>query len=245
MTATIDSANVVTATPSGTGTAISQAVTIGASDNFLLVMASAWSTLALGIFSGTPQFNGVNLTKYYNQDGVGFSTDQCGEIWYLTNPSVGTFNFTATCALTNLNNENPFAITLIPMSSVNTASPLGTVAHMASSSLATSSVTATGAGSNDIYVGQGFPFFTSVTTGGSPMVNLFTGNNVNGHNGSISTDSVPGTSAGTFSYTGSGGTNNGLIIMAVAVFGSIAPSAPFAPFGGQAKFFVNERVVQF
>lgn len=211
MTVLVDVTNVSNYTPSAANTTLNAPVTIGAGDNFLLVVCNCWQT---NIFNGVaPTFNGVNMLQATAQDGVGLSGGQSQEIWYLANPPVGTYTFAGNTLGNTSGGTNAF--TFVPLSGVNTAAPFGTPNYVQSGTLATAAPTATGANTGGKYIGTGFVEYTLIANGGGFDTNLATLLNVAG--ASVMVDYIPANHPGAFSYTGSGGPNTGAVGTAVAV----------------------------
>jgi len=215
MTATVDSGNVVVQTVASTATTFSFSVTVGSGDNFLLLIGDIWGANISGA-----TFNSVALTK--KSDSGATAPDMVSSVWSLANPPVGTFTLAGTLASAATGGSMVFAV---PMSGVNTTSPLGTASYTdnTSSPVTTVATTATGAGSNDIYVGSGFMTCATIANVNGNMTNLAKSAQFQGQIASV--DSIAGTNTGLMSYSGTGGGQVEALATAIAVFGSTAAAS--------------------
>lgn len=200
----LDTANAVSGNaPSGTSLTLS--VTLSASDNFLVVGEEDWTSADVtGI-----TYNGVALTEKCS--GNNGSSLYSG-IWYLASPPTGSaYNLVISFASTS-----GIGATAVGASGVNTGSPFGTCASNGGISSVNPSVTATGAGSNGVYIGIGATGDTTLTIAGANQTLVGTAqNNVNTIM-AFQMSSIPGVDTGAFSWTGSG-TGGGTEAMAAAV----------------------------
>ena len=189
-----------------TGATLSISTTVASGDNLLVLECSQYTNAAL--FSAAPTFNSASMTKVASQYGVGYGTgSQSNEIWGLVSPTVGTYSITATIALTS----QAVTCAAVPMSGAATSSTFGTPAYYPGTSLGEQSVTASGATSSGVYIGEGFTPSTSISTGGLPMTSLYILNSGNGW----SFDYEAGSASGTFTYTPASGYSPAIVAIAV------------------------------
>jgi hypothetical protein len=226
MPAAIDTAN-VTSNPGTNVTSNSFSVTVGAGDNALFIQESALSGSGAYAPSGIT-YNGVSLTMVPSSSIV--STDIETSLWYLVNPPTGSHTLVVTYGSYAQN----VAAGALPMSGVNTASPIGTAATAGSSSSLNVAVTVTGGTANDLYIGVCGCTGTAISSGSAPQVNQWQQQNIDALS-SASGDSIPGNDTGSFSWTGSSpdflGSMNAASAVAVkgAVTAAYAPNIGFNP----------------
>jgi hypothetical protein len=170
----------------------------------VIVPSSSSGTAAL-VEMGPPTsmtYNSVGMTLQSSYAYAGGSFPIVVSVWYLATPPTGAAHQVAFSYLTS----PAFAgLVAIPMSGVNTSAPFGTAANNASTSSSNASVTATGAGANDLYLACAVNGTQTMMATGANQTNLAAINGLGGSpNSSISADTVPGVDAGVFSWTGSG-----------------------------------------
>ena len=208
MTAAVDNANVASNTAVG-GTTISVSATCGASDNFLLAVYGGYAA-PLDIPSSIT-YNGVGMT-HFATDASDASTTTCCYFYMINPPTGSSLVLLATAA----NSVVSSALVAIPMSGVNTGSPVGTGAA-ATANDANPAVTPTGGAASDLYIGAVMTqAVTSVTPSGSQtgIVNL----NAIHSAASFAVGSLPGSGSGAFTWTMS---STLWVALGVAIQGSV------------------------
>jgi hypothetical protein len=220
MTVTVDTANAAYVTSGAGGlTSASVNVTVGAADT-LLVVKMLMEHVTAPVDPSSITYNGSSLTKLGSAsaiDAIDSTVMVYGAYYYMVNPPVGTFSLALTFA-----SAWKYTVLAEPMTGVNTSSPFGALVwntNNAGSNVNTISVTATGAGINDIYSGFGFLEWNNTAGTNGNMVNVVV-QPTGGY--SASGDYIPGTFAGLMSYAG------GTVGLArIALAGAVPILAPF------------------
>jgi hypothetical protein len=219
MAAAIDTANAQTIVITA---AVTNAVTlascvVASSDNALIV-----STLTIPVNPGqapnTVTWNGSSLTLLSQQNDAAQAYTLT--VWYLLNPTPGTGSVVVTT--TSGGGMSYGSIAHLPLSGVlatNAGTAFGTPSwtYNGAGSVTTISATCSGTtSSNDIYFGWGFLATNTIARTGGQTNATFS----NATNASQSYDSLPGTSAGPMSYSGTGGVQTAGVALALPIFGS-------------------------
>lgn len=199
-----DTANKVNDSSSFTGTGTSTSVTVGASDNLLLVFTENKYNTGPAVAPNGFTYNGVALTKIADNSNWGGGTicDICGiTMWALVSPATGTHTLVGTWTTNTSGGQcDVFAI---PVSGAATSSTFGTAATNQSGSTRNPAVTATGGSSGTLYFGANYNFSGTTTGSSSGIVDLGGRQSIGGGaNESWTVSTMPGTS-GAFTWTGS------------------------------------------
>jgi hypothetical protein len=198
MSAAVDVANIASANNNANSPAGN--VTLGASDNFLaLLVGSDNSTAAAApttlTVNGVSALSNLIVSNTFTSNGR-FTLGA----YYLTGLPTGS---ALAVVCTTPNSNTAIGWVAVPMSGVNTASPIGNT-NSATGSTGTPSVTATGAGANDIYLGSLITRASSITPPGGNQTNLKNIGPLNSPTNTLdalSVDSILGINSGAFSWT--------------------------------------------
>jgi hypothetical protein len=176
------------------GVATTFAFTVPAGTTCLVLMEGNTATSGTSTLPTAVTYNGVSLTNVSGSLSVEAITPEGVSIWYLLSPPTGS---SLTVSVTYTATIQEQCMILIPLTGVSLATPVGTPA-IATASTTSSAVTATGGGSQDLYLGCMQSQNTTSTPGGG-QTNLTTktsrGTTI------LSADSIPGSSSGAFSWT--------------------------------------------
>jgi hypothetical protein len=200
MTVAVDSGNIVSDSSSFTGTATSTSVTIGASDNLLVV--------AVGIrYNGSPSappdsftYNGASLTLLGN---VGAGGNWNTSLWYISAPATGTHTLAGTWS-TNTGGGIADVIA-IPISGAATSSIFGTAVTGSSTSNNSPAVSPTGGSSGTLYLAATANGIATTAGSGTGQTDISNNNGLGGGaNVSVTASTIAGSGTGAFTWTGSG-----------------------------------------
>lgn len=215
MTAAIDTANFHNEQSSSvtTGFTTATANTVSAADNLLLVWLECYTGSTSAQHATSVVWNAHGLTYYgqaYNTV-AGTSLD----LWYLKTPTAGS----GTIVVVYPQNLGGFSyIAAIPISGANISgsisTTLGTLATTASITTSPGTVTPTGGNSTGFYLGCCQMSGSSITQTNANGTNLG-----NFQSGAQSTDWIPGSDTGSFSWTSPGvtaGEAAGVAVLGIA-----------------------------
>jgi len=204
----IDSANVVEA-GKGFGTSQTLTVTCSASDNALVVLEGSRTGGAANIPTGIT-YNGVALTLLGSLDETVGTTHISSSAWKLDSPATGAAH---SLVVTYAASVSAMFACAVPLQNVST---YGTAATAGASTNNAPAVTATGAGSTDLYLGVAMNAVTAQASSGTgqtdvaaPITNTSTTANAS---------TIAGTNPGAFTWTNTGTVNlTGWSATAVAI----------------------------
>jgi hypothetical protein len=193
VTVVLDTANVVSTSSSFGAGPFTVNVTCAASDNFLLVVVGS-DINPEGIPSAVT-YNTVAMTHFSPdaQDGLFKSCS----FYYMVNPPTGS---ALVLSVTEPASVSGIGIAALPMSGVNTGAPVGTGATGSGASAAIAA-TATGGGANDLYIGGCVVRSATLTTTGTNQTSRVALVPIPSTTDSFGVDSIPGSSAGAFTWT--------------------------------------------
>lgn len=205
MTLSVDTGNIVADKTSFSGTATSTSVTVGASDNLLLVaVGNNYNTTPFNIPPDGFTYNGVALTLL-GFEGNAASLDVIA-YFYLSSPPVGTFTLAGTW--TTNTGGGQCCVTAIPISGAATSSIFGTLAKAHSESNNTPAVTAVGGVTGSLYVAGAINNITTTTGSGAGQTDISSTVSVGGANVSFTVSTIAGSGTGAFTWVGSGTSAN-------------------------------------
>jgi hypothetical protein len=212
MSVVIDSGNIANNTSFPGGNSASFNVTIGASDNLLVLVDGIAYNSSPAVSPDTVKFNGVSMTFLSLE---GFSGNLIADIWYMSSPPVGTF------ALASTWTTNTSGIvgcqSAIPISGAATSSIFGTPAQATSGANNNPAVTGSGGVSGGLYLGCATSTIATTVGTGSGQTDIAGANSLGGGaNTSAIVSTIAGSGSGAFTWTGSGA-NNGTVWGAIAV----------------------------
>ena len=224
MAVAVDTPNLVADDSPFNGTSTSTSVTVGASDNLLLVMVGQnFNASPFNVPPDAFTYNGVSLTL------LGFAGNSgnvsATSVWYLSNPPVGTFTLAG--SWTTNTHGGPLCVTAIPISGAASTSIFGTLAKAQSTANNNPAVTATGGATGSLYIaaaenGVG----TTVGTGSGQTDISATNGQGGGANVSFNVSTIAGSGSGAFTWSGSGA-SDGVFWTAVGVNVNAAPYHPY------------------
>lgn len=205
MTLLVDTTNVVSDGTSWTGTSTSTSVTVGASDNLLLVTVAFRPNN--GVVTQPPDtftYNGVSLTLLQSTGNA--STQQNISVWYLKNPPTGTHTLAGTWT-TNTSNGST-NVTATPFSGADTtATTFGTPVTSNSTASNNPTITLTGGSAGSLDIATVFNGIAVSTSSGTGQTDVAAAANVtfgSSSNDSQVTSKIAGGSTANFAWTGSG-----------------------------------------
>ena len=203
MSLAIDNANVVADDSSFTSTSTTTSVTVGASDNLLVVFVGNAYNSGNSVPPDGFTYNSVSLTLLGN---VGHNGAPTTSVWYLSAPPTGTHNLVG--SWTTNTSGGACCVTAVPMSGAATSSIFGTVATAFSTANNNPAITATGGSTGSIYLAGTINLITTTTSTGSGQTDVAnTGSIGGGANNSFDVSTIAGSGSGAFTWTGSGTVN--------------------------------------
>lgn len=218
MSVTVDAvAN--SAAQSGTFSSYSWSHTCGASANLLVVLENNAAGTG-GVTPTSVTYNSVSLTQLTAASIIGGTYFETGT-WYLVNPPTGS---AYTVAVTLPSSQAFGGSGSISFSGVNTTTPFytsGAGTNQSSSGSPPFNVTATGAGTNDLYVGGIFIHASGVTSS-SPSTNQWNIQSIGGQ--TAASGDTQTSSGGTFAYTLTGDAGDQFTAVAVGIQGASSAS---------------------
>lgn len=198
----VDSTNVKSSDANaflGGSYSVTMTVTCATSDDLLVVEIGAQGgTTGYPTFTSV-QYNGVAMTFLSGSSSQLLNANYFSTYtYYMVNPPTGS-----AYALNIIFSLGQGGAVAIPISGVNTSTPFGTPVLASSSANNSAAITATGAGTNDLYIATAFNGIATMVHSGANQTNI-AALNAFSSNSSITADSVPGVDPGVFSWTGSG-----------------------------------------
>jgi hypothetical protein len=225
MTVAVDATNVVSDSTSFTGTATSTSVTVGASDNLLLVAIGNIYNSSPAAVPDAVTYNGVSLTPLGNL-GVFGNWDTA--LFYLLNPPTGTHTLAA--SWTTNTSGGVCCVTAIPISGAAGSSTFGTVATNSSATTSNPLVSPTGGVAGSLYLAATINGIATTTGSGSGQTDISASNGLGGGaNSSFDVSTMAGSGSGAFTWTGSGALNAAQWVAAgVNINAAATTTAPIA-----------------
>jgi hypothetical protein len=221
VTVTVDAGNLVADTSSFTGTASSTLVTVGASDNLLLVVVGNYYNSGSGVPPDAFAYNGVAMTPLEYAAG---GSNAVASIFYLPAPPAGSHTLAGTWSTNTTGGGGECCVTAIPISGAAASSIFGTPVTGSSNANNSPLVSPIGGTAGSLYIAAAFNGVPTTAGSGAGQTDIFAQNAMATYL-SFNVGIMAGSGSGDFTWAGSG-SGVGAFWSAIGVNINAASGAP-------------------